>query len=37
MKLNKYERFMCSLVDMLYISGAVLLFFTALVFALKYL
>jgi len=37
MRLTKYERKLCILVDSLYILGAFLMFFTGLVFALKYL
>ena len=37
MKYSKYEIMICKLVDGLYISGALLLFFTAIVFALRYL
>jgi len=37
MRLTRYEKFLCKAVDALYITGALLLFFVSLVYALRYL
>ncbi len=37
MKLTRYEKFLCKAVDVIYISGSLLILFISMIFALKYL